>query len=54
MVTQTDASPQQETTQGYWCVVCGRWLAADTWGVIVHDAVEHPADMRFDDEERPQ
>ncbi len=37
---------------GYWCVVCGRFLPSDD-GVIVHDDVPHP-DMKFDEEERPQ
>ena len=39
---------------GYWCVVCGRYLMADEEGVILHDAVPHPEDMTFDEEERPQ
>ncbi len=39
---------------GYWCVVCGRFLTADTDGVIVHDDIPHPADMAFDDAEFPQ
>jgi len=39
---------------GYWCVVCGRFLPADECGVIVHDNVPHPEDMTFDEEERPQ
>lgn len=38
---------------GYWCVVCARFLPEDEWGVIVHDAIPHPS-MTFDDEERPQ
>ncbi len=38
---------------GYWCVVCGRYLHADEDGVIVHDDVPHP-DMTFDEEEKPQ
>ena len=37
---------------GYWCVVCGRFLPSDD-GVIVHDDVPHP-DMTFDEDERPQ
>ena len=37
---------------GYWCVVCGRYLPDDD-GVVVHDDVPHP-DMTFDEEERPQ
>ena len=38
---------------GYWCVICGRFLPSDD-GVIVHDDVPHPADMTFDDEDKPQ
>jgi hypothetical protein len=34
---------------GYWCVVCGRFLPAVD-GVIVHDNVPHPKDMTFDEE----
>jgi hypothetical protein len=40
--------------QGYHCVICGRFLLADEYGVIVHDDVPHPADMDFGDEEKPQ
>ena len=39
---------------GYWCVVCGRFLPADECGVIVHDNVQRPENMTFDDEEHPQ
>lgn len=39
---------------GYYCVVCGKFLDADDDGVIVHDDVPHPIDMTFDDEEKPQ
>lgn len=39
---------------GYHCVVCGRFLPADEYGVIVHDDVPHPTDMDFNDEEKPQ
>lgn len=39
---------------GYWCVVCGRYLPADEDGLIVHDNVPHPEEMTFDDEENPQ
>ena len=38
---------------GYYCVVCGRWIPADEYGVIVHDDIPHP-DMTFDEDERPQ
>ena len=34
---------------GYYCVVCGRHLEADEYGVIVHDDVPHPVDMEFDE-----
>lgn len=40
--------------EGYWCVVCGRFLAADDTGVIVHDDVPHPETMTFDEEDVPQ
>jgi hypothetical protein len=37
----------------YWCVVCGRALPVED-GVIVHDDVQHPEDMTFDEESNPQ
>ena len=40
-------------SDGYYCVVCGKFLQADDLGVIVHDEIRHP-DMAFDDEEKPQ
>lgn len=40
--------------EGYWCVVCGRFLPADSDGLIVHDNIPHPPTMAFDDENRPQ
>lgn len=39
--------------EGYWCVVCGKFLPSND-GVIVHDDVQHPDTMNFDDEENPQ
>lgn len=39
---------------GYYCVVCMRYIVADEWGVIVHDDKEHPINMTFDEEDRPQ
>ena len=39
---------------GYWCVVCGKFLVADEVGAIIHDDVPHPETMAFDDEESPQ
>ncbi len=41
-------------TDGYYCVVCGRFLEADEYGVIVHDAVLHPETMTFNEDENPQ
>ena len=32
---------------GYWCVVCGRFLRADKFEVIVHDDKPHPESMTF-------
>jgi hypothetical protein len=40
--------------EGYYCVVCGKFLPADERGVIVHDDIPHPPDMDFDEEARPQ
>jgi hypothetical protein len=48
---------EQETSmieEGYYCVICGRFLLADEHGVILHDDIEHPPEMNFDDEEKPQ
>mgnify|MGYP001101808747 CR=1 FL=1 len=39
-----------DENDGYWCVVCGRFLPAED-GVIVHDDVEHPIGMIFSSEE---
>lgn len=41
-------------TDGYWCVICQRYLEADEYGVIVHDNVPHPEGMTFDEQENPQ
>ena len=38
-------------SEGYWCVVCQRFLEADEFGVIVHDDVPHPDNMKFDEDE---
>lgn len=43
----------EDREQGYWCIVCGRFLPAEE-GVVVHDDVPHPDDMTFDEEDRPQ
>lgn len=39
---------------GYWCVVCGRFLPEDEDGVILHDDIQHPPLMDFEEEENPQ
>jgi hypothetical protein len=39
---------------GYWCVICQRFIEANKDGLIVHDDITHPNNMTFDDEERPQ
>lgn len=41
-------------SKGYWCVICGRHLPADSDGVIVHDNFPHPLEMDFYDEDNPQ
>ena len=48
--------PQRKplTNNGYHCVICGRFLLADEYGVILHDDIEHSPEMTFDDEENPQ
>ena len=38
---------------GYWCVICQRFIEADENGLIVHDDIPH-GDMTFDEEDRPQ
>ncbi len=39
---------------GYYCVVCCRYIEADEYGVIVHDDVPHMPEMDFAEEENPQ
>ncbi len=51
IVTAAPKGAEIEMSEGYWCVVCGRYLYADEHGVILHDETEHPADMTFDDED---
>lgn len=41
------------TEDGYWCVVCGRFLPNDD-GVVVHDDAPHPESMTFDEDAKPQ
>jgi hypothetical protein len=45
--------PCHKQTEGYWCVVCERFLPKED-GVVVHDAIPHPEWMTFDEESRPQ
>lgn len=54
MTTSNHSPDREDDPQGYWCVVCGRFLAADEDGLIIHDDVPHPKTMTFDEEERPQ
>ena len=39
---------------GYWCVICGRFLVRDEDGLIAHDDLPHPEDMVFNDDQNPQ
>jgi hypothetical protein len=43
-----------DAPDGYNCVVCGRFIEADEYGVIVHDDVPHPPHMDFDEERNTQ
>ena len=52
--TNRERDRDEMKKEGYWCVVCGRFLAADDTGVIVHDDVPHPETMTFDEEDVPQ
>ena len=38
---------------GYWCVICMRFLP-NIDGVITHDNVVHPDDMTFDEDRNEQ
>lgn len=38
----------------YWCVICGRAIERDEYGVFVHDDIVHPQEMDFSEEDRPQ
>jgi hypothetical protein len=55
LITPEQSKPnsrRRTMDDGYYCVVCGRYIKAVD-GVVVHDDVPHP-DMAFDDEEKPQ
>lgn len=45
------ALPVQGDEDGVWCVVCGGFLPADEYGVVVHDPVPHPITMLIYDED---
>lgn len=49
---QEPNSGRRTMDDGYYCVICGRYIEAVD-GVVVHDDIPHP-DMAFDDEENPQ
>lgn len=50
----SEATTYKLINDGYYCVVCGKFLPEDDLGVIVHDNVPHPEDMNFNEEENPQ
>lgn len=39
---------------GYWCVVCMRYIPREEDGVLIHDDIPHPTLMTFDEDKRPQ
>lgn len=49
-------------SRSYWCVICGREIEGkpaddddpDGPCIFTHDAINHPDNMRFDDEEATQ
>ena len=52
-ITKVDFE-DDNSSGGYWCLFCGRYLAADSDGLIIHDEVPHPCNMTFDEDDRPQ
>ena len=40
--------------QGYWCVVCMRYVPLEEDGAMVHDDIPHPIHMTFDDDRMMQ
>ena len=40
--------------KGYWCVFCQKFIEADEYGVIVHDADIDHFDSDFNEESNPQ
>ena len=47
------ADANMANEDGYWCVICQRFIEADEDGLIVHDDIPH-GDITFDEEDRPQ
>lgn len=39
---------------GYWCVVCMRYVPVEEDGVMLHDDIPHPPLMTFDEDRFPQ
>lgn len=36
--------------KGYWCVVCMRFVPRENDGVLIHDDIEHPTTMTYDED----
>lgn len=49
----TDTNLKDCRDDGYWCVICQRYLPSVA-GVVVHDDVKHPEDMVFTRQETAQ
>lgn len=45
---------ENSTLEGYWCVICQKFLQKDEDGIIIHEDVEHPLLMDFCDDHHPQ
>jgi len=35
---------------GYWCVVCQKFIEADDDGILIHDDIDHPYFMFYYEE----
>ncbi len=44
----------KEPKKIYHCVVCGRGIECDEYGIFCHDDVPHPENMDFSEESNPQ
>lgn len=53
MEQEGNAAAEEQASQGYWCVVCGREIPLED-GIYVHDDVPGHEVITFDEEERPQ